>query len=451
MKFRIATLAACIASTFAASALAAVTPEEAAALKTTLTPLGAERAGNADGSIPPWEGGMTKAPAGYKSGDVRPDFFAGEKPLLSITAKNMGQYADKLSDGAKALLQKYPNFRMDIYPTHRTAAAPQWVYDNTFKNATRAKLTGDGYTLEGAYGGVPFPITKNAKEMILNHLLMWKRGESSVSPARCFAVTPDGKVTMVSEGVQSMQWPYYRHDGNPDSYKGYFQLGHYVQSAPASKAGESILGHDSASLDAPRGIWQYLVGQRRVRRAPAVAYDTPDSVTSGLGFFDEAFMQFGPYDHHDYKVIGKRELFVPYNNNKANAAAPEDLFKPQFLNPDLVRWERHRVWEIEATVAAGKRHVVAKRKLYLDEDTWQILLTDGWDAQGKLWRMVYTLTELAPDIPALIGNTAWGVYNLQNGGYYLNASTNGSKQVAIVPRRPDSYFSPEELANMGTR
>lgn len=451
MNAQLKTLAALVAMTMAGAALAAVTAEEAAKLKTTLTPFGAEKAGNKDGTIPAWDGGYTKVPAGYKSGEVRPDPFAGEKPMFSINAKNMAQYADKLTDGEKALMQKYPDFRMDIYPTHRSAAAPQWFYDNTFKNATTGKLTGDGYTFTGAYGGVPFPITSNPKEMMLNHLTAWTRGESSTSPSRCFTVTPDGKMTLVSDGTQDLQHPYNYKEGSAATYSGYHNIGRYVQSAPASKAGESILAHFPSMEGKNIGLWQYLVGQRRVRRAPSVSYDTPDSVTSGMGFFDEAFMQFGPYDHHEYKLLGKKEIIVPYNNNKANAAKPEDLFKPGFMNPDLVRWELHRVWVIDATLAPGKRHVVAHRRFYLDEDTWQILLTDGWDAQGQLWRMVYTLTELAPDVPSLVGNMAWGVYNLQTGGYYLNAATNGAKQFKVVPRRPDSFFSPEELANVGAR
>jgi hypothetical protein len=430
---------------------AAVSPEEAAKLKTTLTPLGAERAGNADGTIPAWDGGLTQAAPGYKSGDPRPDYFPDEKPLFSINAQNMDKYADKLTDGVKGLMKKYPNYRIDVYPTHRTAAAPQWVYDNTFKNATSAKLTGDGYTFEGAYGGIPFPITDNPHEMILNHKHAWTRGESSTSPSRCYTVTPNGKMTLVSDGIQEFQHPFYYEDGSLDSYKGYSTIGRYYQTAPASKAGESILLHDPSVAGKRIGIWQYLVGQRRVRRAPSVSYDTPDSVTSGMGFFDEAFMLFGPWDHHDYKLVGKKEIYIPYNNNKANAAAPEDLYTPDFMNPDLVRWELHRVWVIEANLAPGKRHVVAKRQFYLDEDSWQIILMDGWDAQGDLWRMAYTLTELAPEVPALVANMAWGVYNLQNGGYYLNAASNGTTQFKVVERRRESFFSPEELANLGLR
>jgi hypothetical protein len=451
MNFRLSVFAIAAAMTLSSGAQAAVSAEEAAKLKTTLTPLGAERAGNADGTIPAWDGGMTEAAPGYKSGDPRPDYFPDEKPLYSISAANMDQYADKLTDGVKGLMKKYPDYRIDVYPTHRTAAAPQWVYDNTFKNATSAKLTGDGFSFEGAYGGVPFPITDNPLEMMLNHNLMWKQGVSSMGPSRCFTVSPGGRMSMVSEGVQNAQYPYYYQDGGLESYKGYYRISHYVQSAPASKAGESILAHTPTAEGKRMGLWQYLVGQRRVRRAPSVSYDTPDSVTSGMGFFDEAFMQFGPYDHHQYKLVGKKEIYIPYNNNRANVAEPEALFTPKFMNPDLVRWELHRVWVIEAELAPGKRHVVPKRKLYLDEDSWQIILMDGWDAQGELWRMAYTLTQLAPDVPALVGNVAWGVYNLQNGGYYLNSATNGTTQFKVTDLRHESFFSPEELANMGMR
>ncbi len=451
MKFRLSVFAIAVAMTFAGGAQAAVSAQEAAKLKTTLTPLGGERAGNADGSIPAWTGGYIKVPEGYKEGDPRPDPFASEKPLFSISAANMAKYADKLTEGQKGLLKKLPNYRIDIYPTHRSAAAPQWVYDNTFKNATSAKLTGDGYTFEGAYGGVPFPITQNPYEMIINHLTAWTRGESSTSPSRCFTVSPSGRLSMVSDGTQDLQYPYNYQNGSVEDYSGFYNIGRYVQSAPASKAGESILAHFPSVAGKRIGLWQYLVGQRRVRRAPSVSYDTPDSVTSGMGFFDEAFMLFGPYDHHDFKLLGKREIYVPYNNNRANAAAPEDLFKPGFMNPDLLRWELHRVWVIDATLKPGKRHVVAHRRFYLDEDSWQILLTDGWDANGDLWRMVYTLTELAPDVPSVVGNMAWGVYNLQTGGYYLNAATNGAGQFKAVERRPETFFSPEELANVGLR
>ena len=138
------------------SAMAA-TAEEAARLKTDLTPLGAEKVGSKDGTIPAWTGGMTKAIPGDKAGGRRGDPFKDEKPLFSITAKNADQHADKLTDGTKAMLKKYPeSFRVDVYKTHRTAAAPQWVYDNTARNAVNGKLVNG--VPKGVYGGIPFPV-----------------------------------------------------------------------------------------------------------------------------------------------------------------------------------------------------------------------------------------------------------------------------------------------------
>lgn len=430
---------------------AVVPAEDAAKLKTVLTPLGAERAANKDGTIPAWDGGIAKAPAGYKSGDTRPDLFPGEKPTLSINAKNMDQHAARLTDGVKALMKKYTYFRIDVYPTHRTAAAPQWVYDNTFKNATRAKLVDGGHGTENAYGGTPFPIPKDGYEVIQNHRLAWT-GTYVQTPVRVWVVTADGKRAMASGGTQSFRKQYYDPEGSIEKFDGYAGLGKFTVSEPGSKAGEAILAHDALNATKPRGLWQYLVGQRRVRKAPSVAYDTPDSVTSGIGLFDEAFMLFGPIDKYQLKLVGKKEIYIPYNNNKASSAKVADLVTPNTLNPSLVRWELHRVWEVEASVAEGKRHVVPKRKYYIDEDSWQIILFDGWDAKGDLWRTNYTLTLLAPDIPALVGNMAWGGYDLQTGAYYLNMASNElSTQYKPVPTIPRAFFSAEELANEGTR
>jgi hypothetical protein len=452
MKTTLTFAAAALALAFALPhAGAAVTADEAAKLHSTLTPLGAEKAGNKDGTIPAWDGAYAKVPAGYKAGEARTDPFAQEKPLLSITGKNADQYAAKLSAASVAMLKKYPSYRIDVYPTHRTGGAPAWVYDNTLKNATRAKSIDGGFGVEGAYGGIPFPIPKNGYEAIMNHRLAWQ-GETMRFTMRTWVVTPDGKRSMATEAEQSLMRPYYFKDGSVEKFDGVYQMGRLITRAPASKAGEGILVHDGIDDAHPRALWQYLVGQRRVRRAPSVSYDTPDSVTSGIGLFDEAFLIFGPIDHHELKLIGKKEMYIPYNNNRAAAAKMGDLMGPQFLNPDLVRWELHRVWEVEASLAPGKRHVVPKRRYYLDEDTWQVILADGYDAQGNIWRSNYTLTLLAPDLPAVLGNTMWGTYNVQTGAYLLNEASNElPDQYKSVPRLPASYFGPEELANQGSR
>ena len=451
---RLATVAVAAALTLAAGvSQAAVTAQEAEQLKTTLTPLGAEKAGNKEGTIPAWDGGYTKVDPNWKPGQLRPDPFAADKPRLTITAKNMDQYKDKLTDGEMALLKKYPDFRMDIYPTHRSSAAPQWVYDNTYKNATRAHTVDNGYGMEGAYGGTPFPIPKDGYEVIWNHRVAWQGGPAAHYQLRTYVVTSDGNRALASEGRENLYWPYYNKDGSVESFGGYYQKGTFVAQNPPYKTGEAILANEPTNYTKqPRQIYQYLVGQRRVRKAPSVAYDTPDFVTSGIGYFDEAFGLFGPIDHFSLKLIGKMEKFIPYNENGAALVPIDELVKPKFLNPDHVRWELHRVWVVEADLKPGMRHVVPKRLYYIDEDNWEIALLDGWDAQGELWRTAYNLGVLCPDGPGYVAPVMWGGYNLQTGAYFINSMLNESTDAyTIESKGSDTEFTPSAIANQGAR
>ncbi|MDR2838081.1 MAG: DUF1329 domain-containing protein, partial [Azonexus sp.] len=377
---------------------AAVTAAEAEALKTTLTPLGGEKAGNKDGSIPAWSGGE-KVAATPKTGDIPAQPFPNEKPVVSISAKNMAQYADKLSEGTQALMKKYPDtFRIDVYPTHRTAVAPQWVYDNTLKNATRCKTKDGGYSVEGCYGGIPFPIPKEGVEAIWNYLLRIEAEATEVS-FKNIVGTSDGGRTLATQNDQINQYPYYYKDGSPEKWSGEYFLQRFMTVAPPFKAGESLVIRDGVNAATPRQTWQYLVGQRRVRRAPTVAYDTPDFVASGANYFDEVMGIMGHPDRYSWKLVGKREMYVPYNDNALVVSKEDDFFAKHHANPDKLRWELHRVWEVEATVAPGKRHAVPKRRYYLDEDTWLLVLMDGYDPEGKLWRTTQVFPYVVPAIP----------------------------------------------------
>jgi len=433
---------------------AGVTPEEAARLKTTLTPFGAERAGNADGTIPAWEGGYTTVPAGYKSGQSRPDPFADEKPYLTITGKNMDEYADKLAEGTKLLLKKYPEFRVDVYPTHRTAAAPQWVYEATSANATRAKNTDGGVSVEGAYNGIPFPIPKSGSEAIFNHLLAWQGVEFDL-PFRIYMVTSSGKAILAVEAQNSSTYPYYYNDVPYEDFCGIYWKFRHLQTAPPFKAGECILWWDPVNMakEGGRQAWQYLTGQRRVRRAPSIAYDTPDFVSSGQNYFDEVFIFNGAIDRYSWKMLGKKEMYIPYNCNKYYLAKDKDVIGDgkQYINPDYVRWELHRVWVVEATLAPGKRNVVAKRRFYLDEDTWFAVLYDGWDGKDQLWRYTQSMPLNIVELPGVIPVT-FGIHNLETGSRTVTNQVNEMPvQYQVMERRPESFFTPDALAGSGVR
>ncbi|MDF0730707.1 DUF1329 domain-containing protein [Pseudomonas entomophila] len=429
----------------------AASDSEAQQLKGSLTPLGAERAGNADGSIPAWDQGLAKVPAGFTPGPRIPDYFASDKPLYSVTAQNLAQYADKLSDGQKAMFAKYPSYRIDVYPTRRTAAAPQWVYDNTLKNATAAHLGNQGQTVEGASGGIPFPIPKSGAEVIWNHHLSW-RGVAWKNDYNVYVITANGQ-RILSSTVQALrEMPYY-FDSAKSEYKGVYWMTRLINLGPPQRAGEALLGREP--LDYANGgpqSWVYLAGQRRVRKLPVSSYDTPTPTSSGVANFDEVSVFTGPLDRYDWKIVGKREMLIPYNSNKILQPAKDDaILGERFLNPDHMRWELHRVWVIEGNLVAGKRHSMPKRRLYVDEDTWMAMLGDSWDANGQLWRTYFQLPYVMPELPGVVRGL-YGQYDLQTGAWMAhNVVTEKRVHNELVKPFPDSDFSPDGLAAEGVR
>lgn len=447
----ISMLAAAAAVSGMVPAVAAVSAEEAAKLKSELTPFGGQKAGNADGSIPAWTGGYTQPIPGDKPGGRRGDPFKDEKPLLSINAKNAEQYAAKLSDGTRAMLKKYPDsFRVDVYPSHRTAAAPQWVYDNTFKNVTRARLNND--VIEGAYGGIPFPIPKSGAEAISNHSLRW-RGTTWQWQATQYQLTADGKAVLTTEGQADQQMPYYFEDGSPEQFakKNEFWLIRLINTGPPIRAGEAIVGRNQVDGSKDQA-WVYLTGQRRVRKLPNPCCDTPAPATAGVMSFDELETWAGRIDRFDWTLVGKQEMFIPYNGNKLlQPKTDAEVLGAHHLNPDHVRWELHRVWVIEAKLRQGQRHQAVRSRYYCDEDTWNCVLGDRWDANGQLWRTLWSQTLVAPDLPGTVIG-AMGVNDLLTGqAYVANLYNSKSVQYAIRPRLPDTVFTPDAMAGEGIR
>jgi len=444
---RIALAVLAAAGTLAAHA--AVSADEAKALGTSLTPIGAEKAASKDGVIPAYTGGLTTPPANFKPGSgIRPNPFADERPKFSIDAKNMAQYAGNLTEGAKALLQKYPDFRVDVYPTHRSVAFPKFVLENTEKNATKAKTLNDGQSMEGAHAGFPFPIPKTGNEAMWNHLVRFN-GVAYESKYRNLNVDANGHVALATEGYSVQEYPYW--DNSRPNADIYWRL-KLNYTAPARRAGEGLLIVDPLDIGTKdRHAWAYLPGQRRVRVAPDLAFDTPNPGTAGATTFDDTFIFNGSMNRFDFKLVGKKEMIVPYNDYKAVYESRQaDLLKPNHLNPDLVRWEMHRVWVVEATLKPGKRHVYSKRTFYLDEDSWAALASDEYDARGQLWRAGFAYMAPSYDVPAPYTDM-FGHYDLVSRVYSLTgyiAETGGMRQAKPLPERE---WSPDALAGAGIR
>ncbi|PAU55964.1 DUF1329 domain-containing protein [Pseudomonas indica] len=439
----------------ASGALAAVSPQEAAKLGTTLTPFGAEKAGNAAGTIPEWTGGITQPPADYrKPGQHHPDPFAGDKPLFTITQANLEQYKANLTPGQIALFATYPNsFQMPVYQSRRSGSAPQWVYDNTLKNATSAKLLDGGNGFADAFGGIPFPIPQNGVEALWNHIARY-RGTYVVRRASEVAVQRNGAFNLVTSQQEAL-FKFYEPKGSFANLNNILFYYLSFTKSPARLAGGAVLVHETLDqVKEPRQAWGYNAGQRRVRRAPNLAYDTPIAAADGLRTADDTDMFNGAPDRYDWKLVGKKEIYIPYNNYKVTSPEVkyEQLLQVGHLNPAVTRHELHRVWVVEGTLKPGARHIYSKRTLYLDEDSWQIAVADQYDGRGELWRVSIAYLKNYYDLP-----TTWSAldvfHDLQARRYHVqNLDNEESSTIDFSQATPDDgYFKPSALRRRGTR
>jgi hypothetical protein len=446
MKFNKTLLATAITSAvLSAPTFAKISDADVARLGKDLTPLGGETAGNKDGSIPAYTGGLTKPPACYKPGGEYCDPFAAEKPKFEITGANAEQYKDKLAPGALAMLKKYPTFKMQVYETHRTAAVPATISDKVKAEATKVELQGFGIpNLNGST--TPFPIPKNGLEAILNHNVRYLGGGFKREMSN-FPVRPNGdfyKVTATENRIfnQNMDKP---QDNKLFFFNAYF-------NAPATLVGTVFLVHEPLDqVKEQRAAWIYNAGQRRVRRAPDLAYDAVNDGTEGMRFTDQYDAYNGAPDRYDWKLIGKKEMYVAYNEYKIGEKAIKyaDIIRKNHVNPDLSRYELHRVWVVEATLKAGQKHSYGKRTFLLDEDSWNVLWEDAYDTRGELWRV-----GIHGFVQYYDAGVPWTRYNtfhdLSNGQYMTAGYDNESKSVYTFGQKGRiDDFQPDALRRAG--
>ena len=441
-----------LAAVFSAPLWAELSPDEIAKLGTTLTPLGAEKAGNADGTIPAWEGGITKPPAGYEPGQHFVDPFASDEVLFTITAANVDQHADKLSVGQKALFATYPDtYMMKVYPTRRSAAFPQRIYDKTKEIAGTAQLVENGYGVTGAINGIPFPIPKEGVEAIWNHLLRYRADGASRQIGQA-APTRGGSYTLV-EFYDEFYMQYSMEGKTEADLNNKILFFKQEVRAPARLAGGILLvGETLNQVKEHRNAWLYNPGQRRVRRAPNVAYDNPGTAADSMRTSDQFDMYNGAVDRYDWKLVGKKEIYVPYNSYKLQDPSLKfkDILTPLHINQEYPRYELHRVWVVDATLKEGARHIYKRRVFYIDEDSWQIVVVDAYDNRDQLWRVSEGHAITYYNVPSVW--TALEVHTDLQAGRYLAIGLNSEYPAYDfnIKRTLDDY-TPAALRREGKR
>lgn len=432
-------LAACAAS----SAYAKVDATQAARLGTDLTPLGAERAGNASGTILPWSGGVT-APAGYQPGMHHPDPFASDTPLYRVDQSNLNEYAELLPAGLRDLLERHPDFYLRVFPTRRSAAAPQRIYDATRFNAQSAELIANGNGIKGAASGIPFPLPQDGMEVIWNHILHYKGDQTHMINNQ--AVVIGGKASYIKRD-RHVYYVYNRDGMTQGELNNTLLYYKYRVTAPSKLSGTALVVQDPVDqVLTIRKAWRYSPGDRRVRRLPSLAYDSPQPDTSGLATADVVDSFNGAPDRYEWTLLGKREMLVPYNSYAVHqkGIAYDDIVRPGTLNPELLRYERHRVWVVEATLRTGFSHSYDKRRFYIDEDSWAILAADLYNEKGELIGLQESHPISYYEVP-MFNSTLETLYHLKDGNYFVDGLDNNEPMYDFDVRLTPRDFSPQAL------
>ena len=433
----------------APAARGVVSEEEAARLGADLTPLGAERAGNPEGTIPEWTGGITAPPPGYQPGARHPDPFAGDPILYTVTAADLEARGHLVSEGQKALLRAHPDtWRLHVYPTRRSASYPGWVYDAVRANATRARVVLEGKgSVADARVGPPFPIPKSGVEVVWNHNLRW-RGTRIEYGEGIAAVTRRGGYRVVgSEQVLGLPYAAKQLDAFSREYPNVLLALKTRVFAPARLAGNAGLVIEPIDQTSdPRRSWLYDRDLRRVFRVPWIAYDFPANYSDGLRTVDDFWLFNGPPDRYRWELVGKRELLIPYNAYRLHGGdvGPTDILLEHHIAPELARYELHRVWVVQGTLAPGAKHLYSRRVFYVDEDSWQIAVAESYDSDGRLWRVneVHALNYY--EVPVL-WTTLDVFHDLQQERYLANGLDNDRNAPRFSESSDPREFSPNAL------
>lgn len=435
----------------ASTAMAAVSESEAAKLGNELTPIGAEKAGNG-GDIPAWDGGLTDPGVNQPQQGIYPDPFPNDEVKFVIDQSNVDQYADNLSPGQVAMIKTYSTFSIPVYETRRTSTYPQELMDLAKENATTVSLTPDGNGLQNYERGVPFPIPQKGQEVIFNHITRYRGGSiirnvAQVTPQANGDFSPVKFTEHLTDRVELTDYK----PGMDDNVLFYFKQ---VITAPSRLAGNVLLVHETLDqVKEGRRAWLYNSGQRRVRRAPQVAYDGPGTAADGQRTSDNLDLFNGAPDRYNWELVGKKEMYIPYNSYRlaSRDLSYNDIIQPGHINPSVTRYELHRVWHVRATLKDGERHIYARRDFYVDEDSWQIAVVDHYDGRGDLWRVAESHHIQAYDInvPAYAAET---LYDLMSGRYLVMGLTNEESDpytYGVTARSND--YTPAALRRAGVR
>src|SRR5690554_7531180 len=377
-----------------------------------------------------------------------PDPFSGDQPLFRIDAQDIDGFRAKLPAGLVDLLERHADYYLQVYPTRRSAASPERIYAATRHNAEHAELIENGNGVSGAVAGIPFPIPQSGMEVIWNHLLRYRGEQTRIINNQ--AVVINGRANLIKRD-RYLLYVYNRTGMTPDELGNTLLYYRYQVTAPAKLSGTALVVQDPLDqVLTTRRAWRYSPSDRRVRRLPSLAYDSVQPDTSGMATADVVDAYNGAPDRYEWTLVGKQPMIVPYNSYQVHQQGIpyEQILQPAFVNPQLLRYELHRVWIVEANLRKGFSHPYHKRRFYIDEDSWQVLAVDLYDKKGELVGLQESHSINYYEVPAFF-STLETIYDFKRKRYFVDGLDNNEPMYDFSVELQPINFTPGALRREG--
>ena len=353
-----------------------------------MTAVGAEAAASNDRVVPAYSEGLRRFAERRrpKRGERLDHPFAADAPLFTVDRNSMKAHSALLSEGHKHLLRQHARYRMAVYPSRRSVSFPSVIEQASLANEMSARLV-DADEIAGVHMGVPFRRPKTGVEVIWNHRLRY-RGQANDWVYNRGVRHESGDLE-----INQARWKFLAHYNRVTSTSQTARDDLIYQALLLIEPAEEypqfqIVAHEALSPGVTRRkLWGNISPRSKTTLIPG-DNDALGIFSRKIRFGDMFDVFSGITDAYVYKLIGKREMIVPYNAFAFSVDVglrPEDVLTPDHPNPDFARYEHHRVWVVEASLRQGKGHTFDRRVFYVDEDSWAILMVDCY-TDGELVR-----------------------------------------------------------------
>ena len=316
---------------------------------------------------------------------AREDYLPIPKPLggavkFRVDKSNADKYKDMMPAGLYQLIKEW-GYSANVYDTVNDFSFPKEYQEMTEKNKGKARINKRG-GIENYAGGLPFPEPKTAAEIMWDYEYKYL-GDDFYYVGDVSIMATTGRERKLGLNYARLAYESrIKLDPKPSipdpNHIEIKEISRFTY--PEDIAGMALL--TARYQDPSKGDdgWMYIPTIRRVRR---ISVAQRGDSSGGMDFTWDDYRGFsGKVSDYTWKLVGKKEMIVPFHAPTHNPKRKGIMF-----NPDDVRYELRTVWIVDG-VNVDKSYVYSKRRSYVDTHSYDVIAADLWDRKNVLWKYI---------------------------------------------------------------